>query len=86
MLESCLSLLPTPVFLSSLASLLTSKNPNIRKRALEVVAAKLGDEGQYGLPVAALADLLPLLVNLATTEDQPANQMVRLSYNKLGIN
>jgi hypothetical protein len=50
------------------------------------VAAKLGDEGQYGLPVAALADLLPLLVNLATTEDQPANQMVRLLYNRLGIN
>jgi hypothetical protein len=75
-LESCLSLLPTPVFLSSLGSLLGSKNPNIRKRALEVVTAKLGDEGENSLPPAALANLLPLLVGLATTDDQPANQMV----------
>jgi hypothetical protein len=75
-LESCLSLLPTAVFLSSLGSLLGSKNPNIRKRALEVVTAKLGDEGENSLPPAALANLLPLLVGLATTDDQPANQMV----------
>jgi hypothetical protein len=64
------------VFLSSLGSLLGSKNPNIRKRALEVVTAKLGDEGENSLPPAALANLLPLLVGLATTDDQPANQMV----------
>jgi hypothetical protein len=64
------------VFLSSLGNLLGSKNPNIRKRALEVVTAKLGDEGENSLPPAALANLLPLLVGLATTDDQPANQMV----------
>jgi hypothetical protein len=77
-LESCLSLLPTQIFLSSVGSLLSSKNPNIRKRALEVVASKLGD-GDSGLPPSSLADLLPLLVNLARTEDQPTNQMVSLS-------
>ena len=74
MLENCLSLLPTQIFLSSVGSLLASKNNHIRRRALEVVASKLGEEN--GLPASALGDLLPLLVNLALTEDQPANQMV----------
>jgi len=74
-LENCLSLLPTPLFLSSVGGLLASQNPSIRRRALEVVAAKLGGD-ESGLSAAALKDLLPLLVNLARTEDQPTNQMV----------
>ena len=40
MLENCLSLLPTQIFLSSVGSLLASKNNHIRRRALEVVASR----------------------------------------------
>jgi len=75
-LEYSLSLLPPSLFLQLTTSLLESKIPSVRQRALEVVSSKLSPPSP--LPIPSLSPLVSPLVTLALTEEQPHTQQLAL--------
>ena len=75
-LEYSLSLLPPSLFLQLTTSLLGSKIPSVRQRALEVVSSKLSPPSP--LPIPSLSPLVSPLVTLALTEEQPHTQQLAL--------
>merc|ERR1712106_892479 len=75
-LESCLSLLPSDMFLQLVQGLLASENSNVRHRALEVFSSKLSPT--CSLPLDSISCLIAPLVNISTSEDLAHTQQLAL--------